>query len=738
MSDADADDGGATDQSAAALTATVLEEEAAREAAQEEKEVLFADDLLPGVGSEEMTLKEGLAKGGSFTFVVLLLLNSLDELEAGAIGLLAPDIRDSFGVSNGTITFVTSAAAAFVVLGAFPMGWLADRYRRAPIIGISTVLYTFFVVLTGFAVNAFMLFWARFGVGIAKANTIPVHGSLIADTYPLGIRGRMGAVTAMCGRSVNAIAPILIGGIAVLAGGDEGWRWPFFLLGFPVLGFAFLAFRLPEPPRGQWEKDDVLQSVVEEENPAPISVEAAFARLLRIKTVKAVLVAFCAMGFLLFTLGVQTNIFLEEEFELGTFGRGVVASITGIVAAIFLPFVGRFWDQLYRRDPEKALRLIGLTLFPLAVIIPIQFMMPNEYLFVAVSIPGSVLFTSAFSMVGPTVQMIVPYRLRGLGSALVTLYIFLIGAVGGSLVAALLIDAYGPRTAIITLAIPSLAVGSFMLLRGASSIKYDLSLIVAELQEEMDEHDRQREDPENIPAIQVAELDFSYGPVQVLFDLNFSVARGETLALLGTNGAGKSTILKVITGLGTPQRGVVRMHGRTITYSTPEQRAAMGIQMLPGGKGTFQNLTIGDNLIVGAYRYRHDHDDVQRRIDNVLDIFPSLRDRLEERAGDLSGGQQQMLALARVMLHDPEVLIIDELSLGLAPTVVQDLLENIDRLKEAGQTMIIVEQSLNVALAIADRAVFLEKGQVRFEGSAQELAERDDLARAVFLGQEGG
>ena len=222
------------------------------------------------------------------------------------------------------------------------------------------------------------------------------------------------------------------------------------------------------------------------------------------------------------------------------------------------------------------------------------------------------------------------------------------------------------------------------------------------------------------------------------FDLSFSVARGETLALLGTNGAGKSTILKVITGLGTPQRGVVRMHGRTITYSTPEQRAAMGIQMLPGGKGTFQNLTIGDNLIVGAYRYRHDHADVQRRIDRVLELFPSLADRLHERAGDLSGGQQQMLALARVMLHDPDVLIIDELSLGLAPTVVQDLLVTIDRLKDAGQTMIIVEQSLNVALAIADRAVFLEKGQVRFEGSAQELAERDDLARAVFLGTEGG
>jgi len=238
--------------------------------------------------------------------------------------------------------------------------------------------------------------------------------------------------------------------------------------------------------------------------------------------------------------------------------------------------------------------------------------------------------------------------------------------------------------------------------------------------------------------MQVNHVDFSYGQVQVLFDVSFDVAKGETLALLGTNGAGKSTILKVIAGLETPERGVVRYHGKTCTFASPEVRAELGIQMLPGGKGVWPSLTIGDNLEVGAYQYRKDPADVRRRIDHVLELFPALSDRLEERAGDLSGGQQQMLALARVMLHDPDLLIIDELSLGLAPTVVQDLLGHVDRLREAGQTMIIVEQSLNVALAVSDRAIFLEKGQVRFEGSAQELAERDDLARAVFLGKEGG
>ena len=149
-------------------------------------------------------------------------------------------------------------------------------------------------------------------------------------------------------------------------------------------------------------------------------------------------------------------------------------------------------------------------------------------------------------------------------------------------------------------------------------------------------------------------------------------------------------------------------------------------------------MTVGQNLVMGAYIHRSDRADVDRRVSRVMDLFPDLAHRRGQRAGSLSGGQQQMLALARVLLHEPEVLLIDELSLGLAPAVIQDLLKVVERLQEQGQTIVVVEQSLNIALAIADRAIFLEKGQVRFEGPASELAERDDLARAVFLGREGG
>jgi ABC-type branched-subunit amino acid transport system ATPase component len=159
---------------------------------------------------------------------------------------------------------------------------------------------------------------------------------------------------------------------------------------------------------------------------------------------------------------------------------------------------------------------------------------------------------------------------------------------------------------------------------------------------------------------------------------------------------------------------------------------------LPGGKGVFQSLTVDQNLAISSRLAGGTHDEVDKRVDDALVLFPELAARRKQPAGSLSGGQQQMLALARVLMHEPEILLIDELSLGLAPVVVQRMLELVDQLKARGQTMLIVEQSLNVALAIADRAIFLEKGEVRFEGPAQELLERDDLARAVFFGTEGG
>ena len=733
--------GQVTPASAASLAGTVLAEEAARHADQQSSEILFPDDLLPGVKSEGISLKKGLAMGGgAATFVVLAILNSLDELQHAAIAVLAPDIRDTFGVSDGTITFIASSSGAFVVLGAIPMGWAADRMRRIPIIGWASIVFAAMVTLSGMAVNAFSFFWARFGVGIAKANTIPVHSSTIADTYPIGIRGRIGAIDKGMGRLIAVISPILVGGIAAIANGPgevDGWRWAYYLLGIPVAMAAIAAFFLKEPQRGRWEKEDVLGESFTEDDPLPVSLDAAFSRLMRIRTVKSVVVGFSALGFGLFTAPVLENLWLEDEFGLESFERGAWATAAGIFTVLSLVYVGPKFDRLWRENPTRTLHMIGALIGFSAVFKPIQWAMPTVPLFIAFSIPTLVMLSTAFAMVGPVMQAIVPYRLRGSGTALITLYIFFIGGTGGGLISFMFADAWGPRVTTLVLTIPSAVIGGWIMYRSARHVRKDLSLNVQELFDEQDEQRRTAGDGE-VPALQLNNIDFSYGPVQVLFDVAFEVRKGETLALLGTNGAGKSTILRVISGLGIPQRGVVRLGGRTVTYTSPQLRSRLGIQQLPGGKGVFPDMTVHQNLVMGAYIHRSDGDDVARRITSVLELFPDLERRQDQRAGSMSGGQQQMLALARVLLHEPEVLLIDELSLGLAPTVVHDLLELVERLQERGQTIILVEQSLNVALSIADRAIFLEKGQVRFEGSAQELLERDDMARAVFLGPDGG
>ncbi|NDH22642.1 MAG: ABC transporter ATP-binding protein, partial [Actinobacteria bacterium] len=310
--------------------------------------------------------------------------------------------------------------------------------------------------------------------------------------------------------------------------------------------------------------------------------------------------------------------------------------------------------------------------------------------------------------------------------------------VGGGVLGGQISDVYGNRTAMLILGPPGALIGGWLIRRGAHHIRRDISLSVEEMLEEQEEARRILDDPEAVPALQVRNLDFSYGPVQVLFDVSFEVGRGEVVALLGTNGAGKSTLLRAVSGLGIPDRGVVRLNGRTVTYAEAETRYRVGIVQLRGGAGTFPHLTIEDNLRTSLLSTDLDRAEVDRRIATALARFPALEGRLDETAGSLSGGQQQMLALAMTLVQEPDVLLIDELSLGLAPVIVQDLLRVVEELKAEGQAMVIVEQSLNVALAFADRAVFMEKGQVRFSGPAQELLERGDLARAVFLGGEGG
>jgi ABC-type branched-subunit amino acid transport system ATPase component len=237
----------------------------------------------------------------------------------------------------------------------------------------------------------------------------------------------------------------------------------------------------------------------------------------------------------------------------------------------------------------------------------------------------------------------------------------------------------------------------------------------------------------HLPMLSCKNIDFSYGQLQVLFDVSFTVDDGEMVALLGTNGAGKSTLLKVISGIGLPQKGSVRFRGQDITYLDAERRTRLGITQVPGGRAVFGPLTVVENLRSYGYTLGLGRRDLDKLVDECFDAFPRLHERRNSLASQLSGGEQQMLGVSKALIMKPRLLIIDELSLGLAPIIVGQLLDMVRRINATGTAVVLVEQSVNIALSLVDHAYFMERGAMMFDGAASELMARDDLLRAVFL-----
>ena len=233
--------------------------------------------------------------------------------------------------------------------------------------------------------------------------------------------------------------------------------------------------------------------------------------------------------------------------------------------------------------------------------------------------------------------------------------------------------------------------------------------------------------------LELVDVRASYGAVEVLRGTNFTVRRGEVVALLGTNGAGKSTILRCVSGLLKPDAGRILFEGQDIAGMATEDTVRLGITQVPGGRGLLPNLTVEENLRMGAYPIRRQRGAVKTAYERVYDVFPKLRERRKQLAGLLSGGEGQMLAIGRALMLEPKLMMIDELSLGLAPLIVQQLVQIVRDINATGVSIILVEQSANLALSITDHAYFIEKGQLRFDGSSKELLERDDLLRSVFL-----
>ncbi len=232
--------------------------------------------------------------------------------------------------------------------------------------------------------------------------------------------------------------------------------------------------------------------------------------------------------------------------------------------------------------------------------------------------------------------------------------------------------------------------------------------------------------------LRVEGVSAGYGDVQVLWDVSLEVEQGELVALIGSNGAGKSTLLRVLSGLLPPMSGRVFFNGHDITRWPSEAIVGSGIVHVPQGRRLFQGLTVQQNLMMGAYT-RHDSAEVRRNLSRVYDLFPILKERANQAAGSMSGGEQQMCAIGRGLMAGPQLLLIDELSLGLAPVAVDKILGVIDQIHEDGTTTLIVEQDVQVALEHANRGYVLENGHIVLSGPAADLLQSTEVQRA-YLG----
>ena len=229
----------------------------------------------------------------------------------------------------------------------------------------------------------------------------------------------------------------------------------------------------------------------------------------------------------------------------------------------------------------------------------------------------------------------------------------------------------------------------------------------------------------------VQRLVAGYGPVQVLDGLDLSVDAGEIVVVLGANGSGKTTTLRALSGM-IPAKGSVVLNGKEVIGRKPEDLVGMGVAHVPQGRGTFPDLTVAENLRVGGYT--RSAAEVAEDMDRWFEVFPRLKERIDQAAGSMSGGEQQMLAIARALMSRPTLLLLDEPSLGLAPLVTRDVFERIAQINaELGTTVLVVEQNANLALDIATRGYVLETGRIIAEGSADELR-NDDVVRRAYLG----
>jgi branched-chain amino acid transport system ATP-binding protein len=591
-------------------------------------------------------------------------------------------------------------------------------------------------LLTTTAKGTYTLGAYQIGEGIGGTALDVPYASLINDYYPLESRGKAFALGGTLRRVGSLFAPYIVGLLAL----RYGWRVPFYFTGpaLIVMGIVMLLV-LREPIRGYMERRAAGMSEAEAATPEPfVSFGEAWRTIWGIRTLRRLFVGAIAGGIGDRIYGAVFIFVLVQNYHLNVFQRGKLGTVSGVGAIVGGFIGGGIVDSLIRKRPQRVLVFTGVLSALEAVAIGFLATTPPLWVIVLLGI----LFGFGFALTGPArgvfYGLIVPAHVRTLG-----LNAFVLSDIPGVIVFGLFlarIPTWG-FTGVLFAAVPFYLIAALIDISAAGFFERDMRSAVAS-QTAAAEYKRAKERGA-IKMLVCRDIDVDYDGVQVLFGVDFDVEEGEIVALLGTNGAGKSTLLKAISGVHEASGGAVVFDGRDTTHVPPYEIVKRGVVHMPGGRGIFPGLTVREHLVLGTWTHQ-DQDTEDNpfavrspvgdiEIDEVLEIFPALKERMETPAGALSGGEQQMLSLAQAFLQRPRLLLIDELSLGLSPTIIQQLLECVRAINERGVTIVVVEQSVNVALTIAERAVFMEKGEVKFVGRSADLLRRPDILRAVYV-----
>jgi ABC-type branched-subunit amino acid transport system ATPase component/sugar phosphate permease len=663
-------------------------------------------------------------------------LSIVDTFHSYAFTVLTPEISNTLGISIGAIAFLLVLKTMAVAISPLPAAAFVQKVpRRAAVIIVVSAMWALATLYTGFATSTALLGLVLVVDGFTTGATVALHQPLLFDCYPPAGRVRVLSIYRAFDTFGNVLAPLLVALLAGVLGFT--WRGVFLVFGITCCIVVPLAARLRDPGFGRWDTQQLRKQVHDnaddelDQDDVQLGFFEIVRRLMLIPTVKSVLVGFTVFGMLLIPYQTFLIFYLDETLGFGAGERGLFAAGNSVAGIVGLAVFGVVGERLFRQNPGFLVRggayalAVGVVLICLAVAAP----------WTPVAIALFVLSSTIIGMLGPGLGIamlsVVPANMRPHLSALAGIFIGGVGGISGVILLGGIESRYGTTGALVSLLIPGV-LGALLLSRAGAHVQSDLDRMIDEVLE--DEQLRTiRASGGRLPMLTCRGIDYSYGQLQVLFGVDFTVDDGEMVALLGTNGAGKSTLLKAISGIGLPDRGTIRYRGQDITYLDAERRTRLGITQVPGGRAVFGTLTTVENLRSYGYSLGRDRRKLDALIDECFDAFPRLAERRNSLAAQLSGGEQQMLGLAKALIMKPRLLIIDELSLGLAPVIVGQLLDMVRTVNATGTAVVLVEQSVNIALSLVEHAYFMEKGEMRFDGVAADLLARDDLLRAVFL-----